>query len=154
MTQKRYGKLKIAHVDCFEYEYLDPAKADAPRRSIAFLRPNGSVTVLNPSVKFAASSGVVLLGKFQYVRSRYMSLEGMDFQTVSPGQTATVYDMVSESGGTIESMQRVQGYDVTPVGESQKVFKFHQTGLNHSILIVGGFFLASFVLTFHIHGRR
>ena len=154
MTQKRYGKFKTTHVDCFEYEYLDPALADAPRRSIAFLKSDGSVSIVNPSVTYGGSSGVLLLGKFQYVRSRLMSLEGLDIQTVHPNQSVTAYDMVSESGGTIESVTKVQGYDTSVVGESQKTYKFHNTGVNHSILLIGGFFLASFILTFHIHGRR
>lgn len=154
MTMKRYGKLKVDHVDCFEYEYLSPQLADAPRKSIAFLKADGSISVVNPSVTFASSKGVILLGKFQYVRSRLMSLEGLELQTVHPTQTATAYDLVSASGGTIESVEKVQGYETSAPGESQRTYKFHKTGVNHSILLIGGFFLSSFVLTFHIHGRR
>jgi hypothetical protein len=154
MSQKRYGKLKFDHVDCFEYEYLDPALADAPRRSIAFLQSDGSVHLVNPSVTFAQSNGVILLGKFQYVRSRMVSLEGLELQTVHPNQAAVVYDLVSASGGTIESIEKVQGYETSQSGQFQRTYKFHKTGTNHSILIVGGFFLSSFVLTFHVHGRR
>lgn len=154
MSQKRYGKLKVDHVDCFEYEYLDPAIADAPRRSIAFLKSDGSVSIVNPSVTFAKSNGVILLGKFQYVRSRLMSLEGLEIQTVHPNQSATAYDLVSDTGGTIESIRKVQGYETSSAGQSQRTYKFHQTGVNHSILLIGGFFLASLVLTFHINGRR
>lgn len=154
MTQKRYGKFKVDHVDCFEYEYLDPALADAPRRSIAFLKADGSVNIVNTSVTNSSSNGVILLGKFQYVRSRLMSLEGLDVQAVHPNQQVTAYDMVSESGGTIESVTKVQGYETSQTGQSQRTYKFHKTGVNHSILLVGGFFLSSFILTFHIHGRR
>lgn len=154
MVQKRFGKLKIPHVDCFEYEYLDPALADAPRKSIAFLQVDGSVHILNPAVTFAASSGVILLGKFQYVRSRLLSLEGLELQTIHPTQAAVAYDLVSDTGGSIESVRKVQGYETSQSGQSQRTYKFHETGVNHSILLVGGFFLSSFVLTFHIHGRR
>jgi hypothetical protein len=154
MTQKRYGKLKVAHVDCFEYEYLDPAIADAPRRSIAFLKEDGSVDIVNPSVTFSKSDGVMLLGKFQYVRSRLMSLEALDIQSVHPNQSATAYDLVSDTGGTIESVRKVHGYETSVAGQSQRTYKFHETGINHSILLVGGFFISSFILTFHIHGRR
>lgn len=154
MVQKRYGKLKIDHVDCFEYEYLDPALADAPRRSIAFLKLDGSVQLVNTSVTDVKSSGVILLGKFQYVRSRLMSLEGLELQAVQPGQSLSAYTLVSESGGTLESTVKIAGYDTTIAGESQRTYKFHKTGMNHSILLVGGFFLSSFVLIFHIHGRR
>jgi hypothetical protein len=154
MTQKRYGKLKVAHVDCFEYEYLDPALADAPRKSIAFLKEDGSVDIVNPSVTFSKSNGVLLLGKFQYVRSRLMSLEALDIQSVHPNQSATAYDLVSDTGGTIESVRKVQGYETSKAGQSQRTYKFHETGINHSILLVGGFFISSFILSFHIHGRR
>lgn len=154
MTQKRFGKLKISHVDCFEYEYLDPALADAPRRSMAFLKSDGSVYLMNPSVTLATSNGVILLGKFQYVRSRTLTLESLDFQTVHPDQSVAVYDLVSVTGGTLESTERILGYETSVSGQSQRTYKFHKTGINHSILITGGFFLSSFVLSFHVHGRR
>jgi hypothetical protein len=154
MTQKRFGKLKITHSDCFEYEYLDPNQADAPRRSIAFLKKDGSISILNPSVTFSNSRGVILLGKFQYVRSRLMSLEALDIQTVHPNQSAQAYDLVSQTGGTVESLVRHSGYETSVSGQSQRTYLFHKTGVNHSILLVGGFFLSSFVLTFHVHGRR
>ena len=154
MTQKRYGKLKIDHVSCFEYEYLDPALADAPRRSIAFLKSDGSVSIVNPSVTFGGSKGVILLGKFQYVRSRMLTLEGIEFQSVHDNQACQLWNMVSVSGGTLDSTTLYPMYDVTPSGENQQTYKGHKTGKNHSILMVGGFFLSSFVLTFHIHGRR
>jgi hypothetical protein len=154
MTQKRYGKLKIDHVACFEYEYPDPTLVDAPRRSIAFLKSDGSIYTVNPSVTFSASDGVILLGKFQYVRSRLMTLEEITIQSVHSTQSATVYDMVSDTGGTVDTMTRYQGYETSQPGDFQRTYKIHKTGINHSILIVGGFFLASLVLTFHIHGRR
>lgn len=154
MTQKRFGKLKIAHVDCFEYEYLDPALTDAPRRSMAFLKKDGSIALLNSSVTLPTSNGVILLGKFQYVRSRLLSLESVDIQTVHPTQSVAVYDLVSASGGTLESTQKVVGYETSVSGQSQRTYKFHETGINHSLLITGGFFLSSIVLSFHIHGKR
>jgi hypothetical protein len=154
MTQRRYGKLKIPHVDCFEFEYLSPNLADAPRRSIAFLASDGSVKILNPSVTFAQSKGVILLGKFQYVRSRLLTLDKLTFQTVHASQSINVYDLYSTTGGTIESVTRVEGYDMTTNNETQKVYNFRSTGINHSLLFVGGFFLSSFVLQFHINGGR
>lgn len=154
MTQKRYGKLKIDHVACFEYEYPDPTLVDAPRRSIAFLKADGSIYTVNPSVTFSASKGVILLGKFQYVRSRLMSLEEITIQSVHSTQSATVYDMVSDTGGTVDTMTRYQAYETSQAGDFQRTYKIHKTGINHSILLVGGFFLSSIVLAFHIHGRR
>jgi hypothetical protein len=154
MTLKRYGKLKITHTDCFEYQYLDPILADAPRKSIAFLKNDGSVFIANLSVTNELSKGVILLGKFQYVRSRLLTLEGMECQVVGTNQTCVAYDFVSMSGGTIESTTRYPLYDQTPAGEQQRIYKCHKTGVNHSILLVGGFTLASIILVFHVAGRR
>ena len=116
MTQKRYGKLKVSHVDCFEYEYLDPLLADAPRRSMGFLQPDGSVLLMNPSVQFPSSRGVVLLGKFQYVRSRLMSMEEVVYQTTHTTQASVAYILTSLSGGNLDSTVRTQLTDVTPSG--------------------------------------
>lgn len=154
MAQKRYGKLKITHTDCFEYEYLDPALADSPRKSIAFLLEDGTIKIANLSVTFSGSSGVIVLGKFQYVRSRTITLEEVIFQNVHENQTCLVYDLVSVSGGAIESQSRVQGYNKSVDGDSQQVYRFHKTGMNHSILFVGGFFLSSIQLSFHAGARR
>jgi hypothetical protein len=154
MTQKRYGKLKQPHVDCFEYEYLNPTLADAPRKSIAFLLSDGSVQIVNTSITFAKSSGVIMMGKFQYVRSRLLTLEKVEFQATQNNQSCVAYDWVSKSGGTLESCAKYPMYDVTPIGEKQKQYNVHKTGMNHSIMVVGGFFLSELILTFHINGRR
>ena len=154
MTQKRYGKLKVNHVDCFEYEYLDPALADAPRKSIAFLKVDGSVQIVNTSITFAKSKGVIILGKFQYARSRLLALDAVEFQAVHSGQSAMCYDFTSLSGGTAESYVMNQGWDSTKNNENQRIFNFRTIGVNHSLLIYGGFFLSSLVLTFHTLGSR
>ena len=153
MTQKRYGKLKLDHKDCFEFEYLDPALADAPRRSIAFLKPNGQVVVLNPSVTFGQSKGVILLGKYQYVRERLLQLEEVTMQTVHPNQSATLYALTSITGGTLDSTKRTQGYESSVSGQFMRTYNFDVVGVNFSLLIVGGFFLSSLSMKFHIHGK-
>lgn len=154
MAQKRWGKLKITHVDCFEYEYLEPLLADSPRKSIAFLKSDGSIEIANLSITFADSVGVLLLGKFQYVRSRLLTLEELIIQNIHPLQSCSVYDLYSVDGGTIDSVSRVQGYETSVSGQHQRTYKFHVTGANHSIMLVGGFYLSSFVLAFHINGKR
>lgn len=154
MSQKRFGKLKYPHVDVFEYEYADTSTTDAPRKSIAFLAASGEINVLNPSSTFGASNGVILLGKFQLARSRVLTLEGLEIQTVHPNQSVSAYALSSNTGGTMESVRKVQGYEVSTSGQSQRIYNFHTTAVNHSILLIGGFFLSSFILKFHIHGRR
>lgn len=154
MAQKRYGKFKTTHVDCFEYKYLDPTQSDAPRRSIAFLKKDGTIQTVNPSVTLATSRGVIVLGKFQYVRSRNLMLEGVTLQTVHPNQSVSSYIMSSITGGTLDSCTTTALYETTVGGDAQREYLSHVVGKNHCLLLVGGFFLSSFVLRFHNHGRR
>lgn len=154
MVQKRYGKLKFTHVSCFEYTYLDPSLSDAPRNSIAFLRKDGSMTTVDPSLTLASSNGTIILGKFQYERGHLTTLEELTIQTVHPLQSISAYDMYSLTGGTTESVSYVPGYETSVSGDSQRTYMFHSVGRNHSILLIGGFFLSSFVLQLHSTGRR
>lgn len=154
MAQKRYGKLKITHVDCFEYEYFNQTLADAPRYSIAFLKADGSISIVDPSTTLSSSKGVLLLGKYQYDRGHLLTLENMTMQSVHPTQSLNVYDLFTTTGGTLSSCTSVVGYEVSLSGQIQRSYNFHATGKNHSLLIVGGFFMSSIVLKFHDHGRR
>ena len=154
MTQDRYGKLKVAHTTCFEFQYLDPTQADAPRRSVAFLKSDGSVYIMNPSVTNVNAKGVILFGKFQYVRSRLLTMEGFEMQNVFPGQVCNAYLWSAPTGGTIATANWTPMYDATQNNETQRFYKCRQTAVNHSIMLIGGFAVASAVLTFHIAGRR
>jgi len=154
MTQRRFGKLKIPHVFCFEYQYLDPTIADAPRRSIAFLKQDGSTYLVNPNIDNPLSAGVLMTGKFQYARSRTLTLDEVAVQTVRPGQCCVMWDFASMSGGTLSSCTKTQLYDATVGNETQRVFNAHTTAMNHSLMLVGGFSLASIQLKFHLGARR
>lgn len=154
MVQKRYGKLKITHVECFEYIYFDPELSDAPKNSIGFLKSDGSMTTLDMSLTLSSSNGTIILGKFQYDRGHLLTLEELTIQTIHPTQSVAAYDMPSLTGGAIESVTYIPGYETSVSGDSQRHYKFHTVGKNHSILLVGGFSLSSFVLQFHADGRR
>jgi hypothetical protein len=107
---KRWGKLKITHVDCFNYpypnvfgnlRYLDLSTitydslgtttysdlatgiiSDIPsKRTMAFLGVDGSVTLaLLDYNKTTVQQGVVLFGKFQLVRARMCGIQQFDVE--------------------------------------------------------------------------
>jgi hypothetical protein len=83
-----------------------------------------------------------------------LTLESLEIQAIHPTQQVTAYDLVSVTGGTIESVSKYQFYETSLTGQSQRTYKIHKTGTNHSVLLVGGFFLSSIVIAFHVHGRR
>ena len=154
MTQERFGKVKIDHVCCFEYQYLKPSLSDAPRKSIAFLQADGTVYILNPEVNNPDSAGVFIWGKFQYVRSRLTTMEEVRIQQVGTQQSATLWNFYTTTSGTLQSCSAEQLYDATPDDETVKVFKTHRSAKSHTFCLVGGFNINSYELVFHNHGRR
>ena len=104
---KRWGKLKIKHVDCFDYTYPNlsgdlPYKltegtyADyagisysqlkatgsitpIPKKSIGFLQSDGSVWLLNFEFN-AATASVLLLGKYQLTRTSVSTLQKIEVE--------------------------------------------------------------------------
>jgi hypothetical protein len=109
-TLKRWGKLKIEHVDCFAYRppalvgdlsYDDLVTtgyddlgitaydglatgivtAPASKRAIGFLSADGTVKVLVADYnKDTAEDGVIIFGKFQLIRARLFTLQTADFE--------------------------------------------------------------------------
>jgi hypothetical protein len=112
MALKRWGKLKIDHVDCFAYPYpnvfgdlmysdLEATAYDAlgktsytdlaigvasdppSKRAIGFLGSNGSVQLaLMDYNKTLPQKGVAVFGKFQLVRARVVSMQQLELEGV------------------------------------------------------------------------
>ena len=151
LSYKQWGRLKISHVDCFEFiEYANPA-TEIPKRSIAFLGAGGSITILNSDILNAGGYGVLLLGKFQYVRSRVLQLQSAEFENVTQGDTFALSTFPSHDGKNFEPL--IIGYEVESTGRFRK-YLFHTTALNHTIACTGTFNATSLVLTFNVGGAR
>lgn len=150
-VQKRFGKFKVTHVDCFQYDLLSENVSDIPRKNIAFLQKDGTVLLVNFAVSFTNRNGVILLGKYQYVRSRRFHLDTFSLENPTQGGSLSVYDMVSADGKnysqTLAGIVISSGNDVAMYGFGSPA------GMNHSVLIKGAFNLASIELTGHVSGR-
>jgi hypothetical protein len=152
MTQGRWGKIKSIHSHVLEFEYAG-SNSDAARSSIGLVKADGTISAVNPDIGAVNSSGLIILGKYQYVRARLLTLESVTLQEVALGQTVAVYDNYSVTGASLASSTKVAGYDVSGY-ETQRTFRFHATGIHHTIQISGGFALSSLLLTFHNNGKR
>lgn len=150
-VQKRFGKLKITHASCFEWKLLTPEVNETPRESIGFLKNNGSISVVDFSFTSSTSSGVMLLGKYQYARSRLLTLDQVDVENVRQEDSFKLYNEYSVDGKNITDT--VAGYLANDTGKLRS-FNFRQTGINHTLVFVGGFYVTSLVLKFHINGKR
>lgn len=151
MVYKQFGKLKTTHADCFEFQLYDQAQYETPRKSIGFIDSSGEVKVVDFDILSANSSGVMILGKFQLVRTRLLQLQGVDFENVRSDKTFNLYNYPSLDGKTM--LAAIPGYEKLRASNS-RLYSFHYTALNHSILAVGHFNAVSMLLNFNAAGAR
>lgn len=147
----RIGKLKIDHVAIFEFTLYDQTVFETPKKSIGILKADGSIVVVDTDISAENSNGVAILGKYQYVRERWLQLQSVDIENINGSNSFNLYDMVTLDGKTLQTP--IAGYDTGNTGLS-KTYKFHATGLNHSLLAKGRFNLVSGILSFNIAGKR
>ena len=150
ISLKRWGKLRHTHVDVFEFSLLAAEIVETPRRSIAFADKTGKVMVVKIDARNTTANGVVLFGKYQYIRSRMTSLETVTLENIIPGGTISCSDFYALDGkNTVEKI----GYLLEQAGMYVK-YAFGVVAMNHSLLIKGAFNLVTITIATHIHGRR
>lgn len=147
----RTGKLKIDHVAIFEFTLYDQTVFETPKKSIGVLKADGSVVVVDTDISSVNSNGVAILGKYQYVRERLLQLQSVELENINGVGSFNLYNMITLDGKTLQPP--VAGYDTGNTGLS-KAYKFHATGVNHSLLAKGRFNLISGILSFNIAGKR
>lgn len=150
LVQKRYGKLKINHVASFEYQLPNVIITEQPRQSIAFLQIDGSIQLVDFSVSNPASNGTILLGKYQFVRPRLLTLDEINLENIRVGATFALTDMYTLDGKNYL-------YATPTLTQNVGLFRKYNcriTGLNHSLLFQGAWEICSNVLVFHISGKR
>jgi len=148
VTLKRLGKLKVTHVDCFEYV---GAQVEVSKESIAFLLETGEVKVLDFSSPSVTSNGVVIFGKLQFTRNRMTTLQGVEIENVETASTFSITDLASLNGKTTSS--KAAGTLVSSVDNMRK-YAFHTTAKTHSLLLIGKFSLSTLFITYTLNGRR
>lgn len=148
IAYKQWGKLKVTHVDCFEFlqSGVDPAKS-----SVGFLKADGSIVTLNSDIINTAASGVMLVGKFQYVRSRLLQLQRAEVENVNVSDTFSCLDLPCADGKNFGTA--LTGYLATTSGKFRE-YLFHNTAVNHTLLFKGAWNMVSVLLTFNVTGAR
>jgi hypothetical protein len=149
---KRWGKLKVNHVDCFEYNLPSRLVIETPKQNMAFLQASGAIQVLSFSelATAPAQDATLILGKFQYVRSRLLQLDQIDLESIRSDKTAGLKVLSSVDG---KNFSVSSPYAQTPVG-LERTYRSRAIGINHSLVITGSFRLNSVILSFNIHGKR
>jgi hypothetical protein len=152
LTLQRYGKLIVSGVPTTTINGLE-------RGHIFFISDvevENKVLTTDIYDTTYTFQGVIALGKFQYVRSRVLQLEGVEVEGLQdtaliPSPNFSCVLLPSADGRNFDAPQ-VQ----TSIYNSGGLIKYtpHVTGLNHTILFKGAFQLSSLQLTFVPGGDR
>ncbi len=143
---KKLGKLRHTHVDCFEY--IDDQQ-EVSKDLFALLSADGTVNVVNFSDY--SGEGVLITGKYQYVRHRHLILQKVQVANVRAGDSFTCTSLVSLDGES--TWMKLPGY-LAYSGAAARDYNFLQSGVNHSLVFTGTFKLKSLTVTFSLGGKR
>ena len=147
LALEKLGKLKLTHVDCFEYV---GGQVEVSKESIAFLLSTGEVQLVDFSTS-GDSDGVLIFGKLQFSRSRMIILHMLDVENIETASTVTVSTRASITGkatvtteGTLlESEANLRNYAFNGI-----------TAMHHSLMFVGKFNLVSVLVHYVAGGKR
>lgn len=150
ISSKRWSKLKFTHTAVFENSLLTVEASETPRNSIAFITKTGSVSLVIINSREARSSGVILLGKYQFIRQRTVTLQYADVENILEPASLECLDLYTLDGKTLlqaePTLHEHSGLNCR--------FFFNKTAVNHSLLFKGYFNIASIVVVLVNHGRR
>jgi hypothetical protein len=145
----RWGKFKIDHVDCFDYQYPSPEVVDTPRRSIGFLQANGTIKVVIMSYDTTGSYGVIVCGKYQVDRNQYVDMQEIHLESIKAGNALKLTLLTTIDGkNTVRATIPFLSID----NNTYRKYNCRASGLNHSIVLSGAFHTHSMELKFSSAG--
>jgi hypothetical protein len=185
LTLSRWGKLKYPHVRCFEFQRVNPYGTltyallsttyysdlssttygqlstglannyDIADKNIAFMDSLGNVFTVDFDLSESLADGVLIMGKYQYVRDKMMIHQFTEVENVVPTNVFSAYVIPTLDGKTFKSPVLMStGVSVLSQGELVAKYGARVVGRNLSILFKGAFNMVSFQLGFTLGGNR
>lgn len=146
---KQWGRLKVDHVDCFEF---NRPNMETPKFNLCFVTAAGAIKSLYSDIgEHTASNGVMLIGKLQYVRTRLLQLQGVEVENINVGSAFSLLDLPAADGKNFGAA--LSGYLALSAGKYRK-YLFHNTSMNHTLVFKGAWNAVSLVCTFNVAGSR
>lgn len=179
---KRWGKFKVTHVDAFEwpapnffgtrtydqllgntydqligntYDSLSQQQfiVNSIKRDICFLQQDGTVLTVNFDVGNLASNGVLMIGKYQFIRNQFLQLDEVEVECVRANQSfamrwLTTYD------GKFFLRTATPRLATAIAGSLARLYQGRSVGENHTLFFNGGFNLVAFLMTFIVGGGQ
>lgn len=148
LVLQRYGKLKISHVDAFNY-VVQPGEAPEVRNSIGFLAEDGMVSVVDFD-QHLRGSGVLLYGRLQVAQGRWIEATSVEIQTVKDVNPSLLVIP------TYDGLNPEQAEVPMPIIDTKNLCKWamRTSGANISLLISGAFSISSILFEFNMLGDR
>jgi hypothetical protein len=179
IAYKRWGKIHIDHVASFEFyqpnaygdiswnglgniswtglgntAWQDLATGiktiDLPQTTLAFLQNDGTIYTIEFDAVGTNETGVLILGRYQYLRSNFLVLDEVDLQNAKLGQL-TIVDLPSYDGMNFSTAIPLFP-DPNNTGTHLHYYADVEA-LNHSLCLQGTFTLADIILSFHVAGH-
>lgn len=126
---KRWGKLRINHVDCFEFSQpnfygprtyaqligntyaslvgtsysqlsVQQSIVETPKKNIAFLQQDGTVQTVNFDFGSKTHDGVLIIGKFQHERTRRIVHQTSEWENRVQGANFSYFILPTDDGKT------------------------------------------------------
>lgn len=179
---KRWGKLKVQHSACFEWNapnlfgfttygqlsnttYGDLSATTygglstqivsviRPKKSIAFLQGDGTVLLVNFDLSEDTANGVFMMGKFQFSRRKWIQHQYGIIDSISVGNNFSYTIIPTKDGKTL--LPFVSSRQNTLLsGAKTRTYQRVVSGVNISVLFRGQFSLNSFLIGFTTMGNR
>lgn len=177
---RRWGKLKVTHVDCFQYPYpnvfgdlsyndlenisyedlgdtsyaelADGLLSPQPsKRTVGFLSANGAVSILEMDYDKSNQRGVMVFGKFQLTRARMMTIQQLALEAIYGTDDVVVTAIASIEGKELDFARPMQ-----LLLDGPEIHKYARrlTGTNVSIAIEGALSATSYLLEVTNDGDR
>ena len=181
----RWGKLKFTHVRCFEFQqpntygvltYAQLAQynygtlynvtygnlnggqiniSETADKNIGFSDANGNIYILDFDLSEALASGVLILGRYQYVRNKLLIHQRSDIENIIAGSNYAVYIIPTLDGKTLQTPVCISTpANVLSQGAETLLLGARVTGKTLSFLFTGAFNLISIVIDFTLGGDR
>lgn len=180
---KRWGKVKIDHVDAFEwpapnffgtrtydqllgntydqllgntYDQLSQQQflTSSPKRDICFMQQDGTIQVVNFDIGDSTSNGVMIIGKYQFVRTNFLEMVATEIECVRDSSTNFQHKWLTTYDGKF--FETITEPYLMPKNNASLARRYQGrvTGANHSLFFRGGFNIVSFLVEFIVTGGQ
>lgn len=180
---KRWGKLKVPHVDVFEwpapnffgtrtydqllgttydqllgnsYDQLSQQQfiTNSIKRDICFLQQDGTVLTVDFDIGKVTANGVMFIGKYQFTRSSFIQISGCDLECVRQENVNFVHKWYTTFDGKFFQREWIPTLVNYIPGSLARNYLGRAIGANHTLFFGGGWNIVSFELEFMVTGGQ